>query len=390
MMASVFLLLSIVVLLCMRRVKLEDRIRYFSEGAGNSDLLMMVWIFVLAGAFSQSERPIGPVDATVTITLHVLPNNMLLPGIFLAACFISLAMGTSVGTIVALTPVAVGIANQTSVSVAFMTALVVGGAFFGDNLSFISDTTIAATRSMGCKMLDKFKSNSRIAIPAAVLVLAYYVIRGWNIVAPTELPEVEWIKVLPYLLVLVVALCGVNVMLVLVLGILASGIIGFCTASQSVLDWFSSIGEGVIGMGELILISLMAGGILNLIRVSGAMAKLIGILTRKVKGPRGAALSIAALVSVANLCTANNTIAIISVGQIARQIADKFGVDKRFGASILDTFSCLVQGLIPYGAQLLMASGLALISPLSIVGYLYYPMALGVAALLAISIKSHR
>lgn len=347
----------------------------------------MLWIFILAGAFAQSAKAMGAIDATVNLTLLLLPDNLLLAGIFLASCFISLSIGTSVGTIVALTPVAAGIAMKTDVSLPFMTALVIGGAFFGDNLSFISDTTIAATRTQGCVMRDKFRVNFLIAVPAALLVFIYYIIYGTQVESASEIHAIEWGKVIPYLIVLGTAIAGMNVTLVLLLGVLSTGIIGCIYGSFDLFGWFASMGEGITGMGELIIITLMAGGMLELIRFNGGVDYILHHLTRHVSNKRGAELSIAALVSLANFCTANNTIAIITVGPLANNIAEQFRVDKRKSASILDTFSCVVQGLIPYGAQMLIAAELTKLSPISIIGYLYYPIILGIVALLSILLR---
>lgn len=385
-----FLFSSVYALLITRRLPLSERITLFSQGASNKNVMLMLWIFILAGAFAQSAQAMGAVDATVNLTLHILPDRLLLAGIFLAACFISISVGTSVGTIVALTPVAVGIAEKTGVDLPFMVAIVVGGAFFGDNLSFISDTTIASTQTLGCKMRDKFKVNSRIVAPAALIVLLLYVIEGYQVQSPSQLQNVEWIKVIPYIIVLLTAILGVNVMLVLLLGILSTGIIGMTTGSLKFFNWFGSMGTGISGMGELIIITLLAGGMLELIRYNGGIEYIIKKLTSHVNGKRGAELTIAALVSIANCCTANNTIAIITVGPIAKDISEKFGLDRRKSASILDTFSCLIQGIIPYGAQILMAAELSSLSPLSIIRYLYYPFAMGIVALLCIMFRYPR
>lgn len=349
----------------------------------------MIWIFVLAGAFAQSAKQMGAIDATVNLTLHILPDNLLLAGIFIAACFISLSIGTSVGTIVALTPVAVGLAEKTGIDLPYMVAVVVGGSFFGDNLSFISDTTIASTKTQDCVMRDKFKVNFMIVVPAALIVLGIYIFQGLSLSGSPQIQEIEWIKVIPYLIVLGTAIAGMNVMLVLLLGILSTGIIGFFTGT-GFFDWFGAMGTGITGMGELIIITLLAGGMLETIRYNGGIDFIIAKLTRHVTGKRGAEFSIAALVSVANLCTANNTIAIITTGPIAKDIAKRFHLDRRKTASILDTFSCLIQGIIPYGAQMLIAAGLAGISPLSIIGNLYYPFCMGACAILAILIRYPR
>ncbi|EJX06813.1 Na+/H+ antiporter family protein [gut metagenome] len=381
-----FLFSSCYAIAITRGLTLEERIQQFSVGAGNKNILLMIWIFILAGAFAQSAKQMGAIDATVNLTLQILPENLLLAGIFLAACFISLSIGTSVGTIVALTPVAVGLAEKTGIDLPFLVGIVVGGSFFGDNLSFISDTTIASTKTQGCVMRDKFRINSMIVVPAALIILGVYIIQGLSYTTPTPAEEIEWLKVIPYLLVLVLAVSGMHVVIVLLTGILLTGGIGFFTGT-AIFDWFGAIGSGIIGMGELIIVTLLAGGMLETIRYNGGIDYIINRLTRHVKGKRGAELSIAALVSIANLCTANNTIAIITTGPIARGIAMRFHLDRRKVASILDTFSCLIQGIIPYGAQMLIAAGLAKISPLSIIGNLYYPFCMGLFALTAILMR---
>ena len=372
------------------RGKLRRRINVFSRGAGSPEMMLMLWIFVLAGAFANSAKVMGSIDATVNLTLAVLPSQMLLAGLFLAACFISLSIGTSVGTIVALTPIAAGVATQTGSSVALMTAVVVGGSFFGDNLSFISDTTIIATQTQGCKLSDKFRVNSFIVIPAALVILAVYVFMGQGMTAPTAVPSVELLKVLPYLVVLLTAVFGLNVMAVLALGILLTGIIGLTSGAFDIYGWMQAMGDGIIGMGELIIITLMAGGLLEVIKHNGGIDFIIRQQTRHIHSKRGAELTIAALVGIVDICTANNTVAIITVGGIARKIGEKYGIDPRKCASLLDTFSCFTQGLLPYGAQLLMAAGLASLNPIAIVPYLYYPMAIGIAALLAILLRYPR
>lgn len=385
-----FLVASIYAVATTKGLSLNDRIIQYSTGAANKNIMMMIWIFILAGAFAQSAKAMGAIDATVNLTLHLLPDSLLLAGIFLASCFISLSIGTSVGTIVALIPVAVGIADKTDVGIPFMTALVIGGAFFGDNLSFISDTTIAATRTQGCQMKDKFRMNMLIALPAAVLVFAYYIFYGNNVETTAPAANIEWGKVIPYIIVLVTAIAGMNVMLVLLLGIISTGIIGIMYGTFDFFGWFGSMGQGITGMGELIIITLMAGGMLELIRFNGGVDYILHKLTKKVKGIRGAEFSIAALVSLANVCTANNTIAIITVGPLAAEIADEYKIDKRRSASILDILSCVIQGIIPYGAQMLIAAELASVSPLSIMEYLYYPIVLCVFAILSIILRIPR
>ena len=369
---------------------LKHRIDTFSKGASTPQMMLMIWIFVLAGAFANSAQAMGAIDATVNLTLALLPPQMLMAGLFLAACFISLSIGTSVGTIVALTPIAAGVAAQTGASVPMLTAVVVGGSFFGDNLSFISDTTIAATQTQGCKLSDKFRVNFFIVMPAALAILVVYVIMGMEMESAPAISDIRLLKVLPYLVVLVCAVFGMNVMAVLTLGLVLTGIIGICDGSYDLYGWFSAMGEGILGMGELIIITMMAGGLLEIIRQQGGIDFIISRLTRRVSGKRGAELSIAALVSMVNICTANNTVAILTVGGIAKHIGDKFGLDNRKCASLLDTFSCFAQGLIPYGAQMLMAAGLAELNPIAILPYLYYPFALGAVALLAIVLRYPR
>lgn len=385
-----FLVASVYAVATTKGLSLNDRILQYSLGAANKNIMLMIWVFILAGSFAQSAKAMGAIDATVNLTLMLLPDHLLLAGIFIASCFISLSIGTSVGTIVALVPVAAGIASKTGVDMAFMTALVVGGAFFGDNLSFISDTTIAATRTQGCVMKDKFRVNSMIAIPAAMLVCIYYIIYGMNVETVNEVPSIEWGKVVPYLLVLGTAVIGVNVVLVLLLGLISTGVIGMLYGQFDMFSWFGAMGSGITGMGELIIITLMAGGMLELIRFNGGIDYVLHCLTLRVKSKKAAELGIAALVSFANVCTANNTIAIITVGPLANNIAEQFRIDRRKSASILDIFSCVVQGLIPYGAQMLFAAELAKLSPISIMGYLYYPMVLGVVALLSILFRYPR
>ena len=379
-----FLIASAYAICITPKLKLKERINIFSRGAGNENIMLMVWIFVLAGAFAKIADQMGAIDATVNLTLHILPSGLLLPGLFLAACFISLSIGTSVGTVVALTPVAVGIAEQTGCTLPLIVAVVVGGAFFGDNLSFISDTTIVATQTQGCKMNDKFKANIWLALPAAIIVFVLYIFLGKEIQAPQDIQLLAWYKVIPYLSVLVLAIAGVNVLVVLLVGILLAGTIGMLSGSFGLMDAMGAMGQGIMGMSELIIVTLLAGGMLALIRHNGGIDYLIHALTMRINGKRGAKFTIASLVILADLCTANNTIALVTVGPMAREIAEKYGIDKRISASLLDTFSCFAQGLIPYGAQLLMAAGLANITPFDIIGYLYYPIALGVMAALGI------
>ena len=389
--SAAFLVASMYAVLICRGRSLEQRIAVFSEGAGNKNVLLMIWIFVLAGAFAATAKDIGAIDATVNLALKILPGKLIFAGLFLASCFISMSIGTSVGTIVALVPVGAGIAQEIGCcNAAFITAIIVGGSFFGDNLSFISDTTIAATRTQGCSMADKFKANVRIVLPAAVIVTTIYILMGSHISYSPANGMIEWIKIVPYILVIIFALSGLDVSLVLTIGIAVNAIIGFATGSFGWSGFMESAGKGISGMGDLIIVTMLAGGMLELIRINGGLDFIVSGLTKRIRGKRGAEFSIAGLVALANLCTANNTIAIITSGRIARDITQKFKLNPRKTASILDTFSCLVQGIIPYGAQLLMAGGLAGISQISIMRYLYYPVTMGLFAIMAIVFRFPR
>lgn len=369
-----------------RRVPFAEKLEVFSRGAAHSNIMMMVWIFLMAGAFARAASEMGAVDAAVNLTLHLMPPGMLPAGLFLAACLISLSIGTSVGTIVALMPVAIGLAGKVGFGVPLVAAVVVGGAFFGDNLSFISDTTIAATRTQGCSMRAKFCANFAIVLPAALLALGLYAALGWGH-APVSPPgEVEWLRVLPYFIVLLPAVGGVNVLLVLFLGILATGVVTLCCGGEPG-RWLAALGQGVLGMGELTIVTLLAGGLLGLIRHFGGISYVIHLLSRLMRGPRSAELGIGLMVALANLCTANNTVAILSVGDIAHHIALRYRIPAERAASLLDTFSCLVQGALPYGAQLLMGAQLAGVSALAIIPQLFYPMLLGLSALLFILLR---
>lgn len=369
---------------------LAKRINLFSRGASSDNLMLMLWIYVLAGAFAASAKEMGSVDATVNCALRFLPSNMLLPGLFIAACFISLSIGTSVGTIVALVPIAATMAHTIGADIPLLTAIIVGGAYFGDNLSFISDTTVVATQTQGCKMSDKFKVNAFIVVPAAIAILFVYFYMGYGLNVPPLTKDVEYLKILPYLAVLITAIAGMNVMAVLTIGVILSGAIGIFVGSYDLIGWMEAMGKGIAGMGELVIIAMLAGGMLEIIRENGGIDYLISKLTSHVNSKRGAELSIAALVSMVNVCTANNTVAILTVGGISKKICDKYGIDNRKAASILDTFSCAVQGLLPYGVQMLLAAGLANINPMQIIPYLYYPVAIGIAVFVAIIFRLPR
>lgn len=379
-----FLISSCVAIATLKEKTLQERIKVFSRGASSENMMLMIWIFILAGAFASSAKAMGCIDNTVNFALSFMPTQMLMAGLFIAACFISLSVGTSVGTVVALVPIASGLAESTGMSVALMTGVVVGGALFGDNLSFISDTTVVATQTQGCKMSDKFRANLYIVAPAAILVFIAYIIIGRDMQTPAKALIIEYIEVLPYLVVLILAACGMNVMLVLGLGIALTGIIGIGDGSYGVFEWMKSLSDGILGMSELIIVTMLAGGMLEVVRHNGGIDMIIRGITNKINGRRGAEATIAILVTIIDFCTANNTVAIITVGPIARQISERFHIDPRRSASLLDTFSCFAQGLIPYGAQLLMAGGLAAIAPIEIIPYLFYPYTVGIAAIIAI------
>ena len=387
-----FMISSIYAVAISGGLPIKKRIDTYSRGAGASNLMLMLWIYVLAGAFAASAKAMGAVDATVNLALSILPASMILPGLFLAACFISLSIGTSVGTVVALVPIAAGLALSVDANLGLTVAVIVGGAYFGDNLSFISDTTVVATQTQECRMSDKFRTNLRVALPAALLTLAIFTFLGNNSTEALPASALEastqgidtFLLIIPYLAVLITALLGLNVVVVLMLGIVLTGIVGLSTGAYTPLAWFEAICSGIGSMGELVMVSMMAAGMLSVIRYGGGITWLLRALTKRVSTPRGASLGIAALVSITNLYTANNTIAILSVGTLARDISERFSLDNRRTASILDIFSCVVQGMIPYGAQLLIAGGLADIEPVSLVPYLFYPAILGTVTLIAI------
>ena len=369
-----FLVAGGVALLFNKKESLETKMNVFCKGAGDNNIILMVIIFLLAGAFSSVAKAMGGVDSTVNLSLSILPSNLLVAGLFIIGCFISISMGTSVGTIAALSPIALGIAQKTGMPVPLVIGAVVGGAMFGDNLSMISDTTIAAVRTQGCELKDKFKVNFLIVLPAAIAtaILLTLVTLGYKS-AGSQTYEYEIIKVLPYILVLTGALLGVNVFALLGGGILFAGIIGLFSKSFDLLGIIGAVSEGMAGMYELSLLVLVVGGFVALIKFNGGIDYILYFITSKIKSKKGAEFGIAALVSVIDLCTANNTIAIVTAGPLAKDIADKYDIDPRKTASILDIFSSCWQGVIPYGAQLLTAAGIAGISPVEILGYLYYP-----------------
>ena len=389
---TAFIVASIYAVAITRGGTLDERIDNFSKGAANTRIMYMIWIFVLAGAFASLAKAMGAVDATVQLTLNFIPSNYLPAGIFIAACFISLSIGTSVGTIVALTPVVTALATEMNCEVAWLVAIVVGGAFFGDNLSFISDTTIAATQTQGCSMRSKFHTNIRLVTPAAFITLMLYAFSGNGIeqIEGTAVTITDVLKCIPYLTVIVCALVGMNVLVVLITGIVIAGTMGIAFGAIDGISIFTEMGNGIMGMTELIIVTMLAGGLLEIVRINGGIDYLIRIVTHRMNSRRAAEFAITALTALANICTANNTIAILTVGDISRDISKKFGIQPRRAASLMDTTSCFVQGMIPYGAQLLIASGLAKVSPLEIIPNLYYPMLIGVMVIGSIVIKRKR
>jgi Na+/H+ antiporter NhaC len=378
------LIASIVALLMNRKESLNAKVERFAKGSGHPDIMIMVFIFLSAGAFSGVAEKMGAVDSTVNLALSVLPENLIIVGLFLIAAFVSLSMGTSMGTIAALAPIGVGISSGTDIGMPVAMATVFGGAMFGDNLSFISDTTIAAVRTQKTQMKDKFKVNFFIVLPAAILtmVILFFITAGNQSTVNAE--TYDWVKILPYLGVIIGALAGLNVFVVLFGGIVFSGIIGFIDGSFTPASYFGSITDGMTGMAEIVILTVLIGGVIELIRYNGGIQALLYHATRKIRSSKGAQLATAGLVSSTNLCTANNTISIIIAGPLAKEIGENYGVDARKSASILDIFSCSVQGLIPYGAQALLVAESAGISPLSVLPYAFYPILTAVCGLIAI------
>ena len=382
-----FLAAALTALIMNRKEKFENKIEIFCKGAGNTNILLMVLIFILAGAFAQVAKDMGAVDSTVNLGLSLLPSSLLIPGMFIISCFIALSIGTSMGTIVALIPIAVGIASKIGVDTALAVGAVVSGSMFGDYLSIISDTTIAATRTQGCEMKDKFKMNFIIVLPAAIITTLIFMLlsRNSDVVSLGTL-DFNLFKILPYIIVIATALLGVNVIIVLLLGILSSGLIGFLFGSFNILGFFNSISTGIGGMSELIIISLLIAGTIEIIKFNGGVDFILNKGIKNFKSKRGAEYGIATLVSLVDICTANNTVAIVTVGPIAKDISDKFELEPKRVAGILDMFSCVFQGIIPYGAQLISAAGLAAISPFGIMKFLFYPYLMGICAIIAIYI----
>ena len=380
-----FLISAAVALFSNRKASLQDKIDVFCKGAGDANIILMIVIFLLAGGFSGVAKAMGGVDSTVNLSLSILPANLLVVGLFVIGCFISVSMGTSVGTISALAPIGLGIYEKTGMSLPLIMGAIVGGAMFGDNLSMISDTTIAAVRTQGCELKDKFKTNFLIVLPAAIITIVLLgVITSGHVVNNNEVYNYEIIKVVPYIAVLIGALCGVNVFLLLGSGIVLAGLIGIFTGSFDFLGFIEAISGGINGMQELSILVLIVGGVVGLIKFNGGIDFILNFITSKIKSKKGAEFGIAILVSIIDLCTANNTIAIVTAGPLAKDISEKYDIDPRKSASILDIFSSCWQGVIPYGAQLLTAAGIAGISPVEIIKYLYYPGLMFIFGILSI------
>ncbi|AYD39683.1 Na+/H+ antiporter NhaC family protein [Clostridium fermenticellae] len=376
---------STIAILQNKKVPIELKVERFCRGAGDSSIILMCLIFILAGAFAEVSKAMGAVDSTVNLGLAVFPHSFMVAGIFIIGSFLSMSLGTSVGTIVTLTPIAVGIGQKTGLPIAFMVAAVVSGAMFGDGLSMISNSTVAATKTQDCEMVDKFKANVKIVLPAAIITLIIYAFLtlGMNI-SHTGNYHFQLIRILPYLAVLIVALTGFNVVLVLIGGIVLASVIGIIYGSFDIFTVFQLCAKGIAGMEDISMVSILIGGMGALVKFNGGIDFLLNAIEKRIHSEKGAEFGIGILVSLVDLCTANNTVSIILVGSLAKDLSENYGVDRRKTASLLDTFACFVQGCIPYGAQLLAASSLAVISPFLIMKYLCYPYLLGVASVLAI------
>ncbi|MBU5226528.1 Na+/H+ antiporter NhaC family protein [Clostridium senegalense] len=380
-----FLIASIVALIQNRERTFDDKVISFCKGGGNPDIIMMCLIFILAGAFGETAKSMGAVESTVNLGINFLPSFLLVPGIFLMAGFISTSIGTSMGTIAAFVPIALGISEKTGISLGLIVGAVVGASILGDNLSMISDTTIAAAKTQNADLKDKFKENFKITLPSAIVTMAILVILTLGKTANIGgVYEYQIIKVIPYIFVLASALMGVNVITVLTGGVVMSAVIGFITKDMTLKLLVDSIATGALNMGELIIVSILIGGIVEIIKDNGGIEFIISFIASKIKSKRGAELGIAILVSIVNLFTANNTISIVTVGPMAKEISETYDLDSSRVATLLDVFSCVIQSLIPYGAQLLSAAALSALSPFAILKYTYYPVVMGVFTIIFI------
>lgn len=384
--AIVAFLIALVVAFCQNRgLSFDEKISIISKGVGNENIITMSLIFLCAGAFSGAVTAAGGVESTVNLGLSILPAKVAVVGLFIIGCFISVSMGTSMGTIAALAPIAVGISEKTGFSLAVCIGAVVCGAMFGDNLSMISDTTIAAVKTQGCEMKDKFRENFFIVLPAAIvtIVLFFFITRNGNFKLAEELTYNIW-RVVPYVLVLVGALIGINVFLVLISGTVISLIVGVATGSLAVGDMFAAVGEGVTGMYDITVISIVVACIVSLVKEFGGIQFILNLIKKSIKGQKGGEIGIAGLSLLVDMCTANNTVAIVMAGPIAKEISEEFDISSRRSASLLDIFTSVGQGMIPYGAQLLSAASLTGLTPFAIMPYLFYPMLMAVSAVLFI------
>lgn len=374
-----------------RELNFAEKMKLAAKGVGDENIITMCLIFLAAGAFSGAVKAAGGVESTVNLGLSILPSGMAVAGLFLIGCFISISMGTSVGTITALAPIAAGISEKTGFSMAICAGAVVGGAMFGDNLSMISDTTIAAVKTQGCEMKDKFRENFKIILPAAILTLIIFIILGQNASYSIE-GELEYnlLKVLPYLVVLIGALIGVNVFVILIGGTVLSLAVGLITGSFTAAEMFNHVGNGVISMYDITVISMIVACIVALVKEYGGIEFVLSFIKKHINGERGGELGIAALALLVDVCTANNTVAIVMAGPIAKEISNDFGVTPRRAASLLDMFASMGQGLIPYGAQLLVAASLTGLTPFDIIPYCYYPLLMGLSGLVFIFIKKRK
>lgn len=384
--AIVAFLIALFVAFCQNRgLSFDEKISIISKGVGNENIITMSLIFLCAGAFSGAVTAAGGVESTVNLGLSILPAKVAVVGLFIIGCFISVSMGTSMGTIAALAPIAVGISEKTGFSLAVCIGAVVCGAMFGDNLSMISDTTIAAVKTQGCEMKDKFRENFFIVLPAAIvtIVLFFFITRNGNFKLAEELTYNIW-RVVPYVLVLVGALIGINVFLVLISGTVISLIAGVATGSLAVGDMFAAVGEGVTGMYDITVISIVVACIVSLVKEFGGIQFILNLIKKSIKGQKGGEIGIAGLSLLVDMCTANNTVAIVMAGPIAKEISEEFDISSRRSASLLDIFTSVGQGMIPYGAQLLSAASLTGLTPFAIMPYLFYPMLMAVSAVLFI------
>ena len=376
-----FLIALCVAFLQNKSLSFNDKIAVISKGVGDENIITMSLIFLCAGGFSGAVTAAGGVESTVNLGLSILPSNFAVVGLFVIGCFISVSMGTSMGTIAALAPIAVGISEKTGFPMAICIGAVMCGAMFGDNLSMISDTTIAAVKTQGCEMKDKFKENFLIVLPAAIItIIAFFVLTSNGQYQVTEELTYNILRVIPYILVLVGALIGVNVFVVLIGGTLVSLLVGVCTGAMELNQVFSAVGDGVMGMYDITVISIVVACIVSLVKEHGGIHYILNFIRTRINGKKGAEFGIAALALLVDMCTANNTVAIVMAGPIAKEISDEFGVDKKRSASLLDIFSSVGQGLIPYGAQLLSAATLTALTPFDIMPYLYYPILMAVSA----------